>query len=162
MEDGLGIILKKTERISFILITIAVAIQIGLVITAFVLPLQNRIQGVRQLPSLERSITLSFGDTFAAYMDFLADAIPEEATVVLPPVEIDSTLGNAGLMQYFLYPRRITNCPGEMGFAECAVMYSGERTYILAIVDFPPEGAAETNKPYIQFNDRRGVYAPSP
>ena len=157
---GWGIDLIKTERISFILITLAVAIQIGLVITTFVLPLRNRIQGVRKLPMLERSITLSFGDNFAEYIGFLADVIPEEATVVLPPVEIDSTLGNVGLMQYFLYPRRITNCPGEMGFADCAVMYSGEHTYILAIADFPPEGAAETNKPYIQFDDRRGVYEP--
>ena len=154
--------MKKPERISFILITLAVAIQIGLVITTFILPLRDRIQGVRKLPSLERSITLSFGDDFAAYMKFLADVIPEEATVALPPVEIDSTLGNVGLMQYFLYPRRITNCPGEMDFADCAAMYSGERTYILAITDFPPEGAAEKTKPYIQFEDRRGVYEPSP
>ena len=157
---GWGINLKKPERISIILITLAVAIQIGLVITTFVLPLRNRIQGVRKLPMLERSITLSFGDNFAEYIGFLADVIPEEATVVLPPVEIDSTLGNVGLMQYFLYPRRITNCPGEMDFADCVIMYSGERTYILAIADFPPEGAAETNKPYIQFDDRRGVYEP--
>jgi hypothetical protein len=162
LEDGVGINLKKKDHISFVLITIAVAIQIGLVITTFILPLRDRIQGVRQLPRLERSITLSFGDDFAAYMGFLADVIPEEATVVLPPIAIDSTLGNVGLMQYFLYPRRITNCPGEMGFAGCAVMYSGERTYLLAIADFPPEGAAETDKPYIQFDDRRGVYEPSP
>ena len=157
---GWGSNLKKPERISFILITLSVAIQIGLVITTFILPLRNRIQGVKQLPRLERSITLSFGDDFAAYMGFLADVIPVEATVVLPPVEIDSTLGNVGLMQYFLYPRRITNCPGEMDFADCAVMYSGERTYILTIADFPPEGAAEMSKTFIQFDDRRGVYEP--
>jgi hypothetical protein len=111
---------------------------------------------------LERSITLSFGDDFAAYMGFLADIIPEEATVVLPPVEIDSTLGNVGLMQYFLYPRRITNCPGEMDFADCAILYSGERTYLLAIADFPSYSVEEANKVFVQFNDRRGVYAPSP
>lgn len=157
-----GINLKKPERISIFLITLAAAIQIGSVITTFILPHRNRIQGVRQLSSLERSITLSFGDDFAAYIGFLADVIPEEATVVLPPIAIDSTLGNVGLMQYFLYPRRITNCPGGMGFADCAILYSGERTYILAITAFPPEGAAETNKPYVQFDDRRGLYAPSP
>lgn len=157
-----GINLKKPERISIFLITLAIAIQIGLVITTFVFPLRNRIQGVKQLPSLERSVTLSFGDDFAVYIGFLADVIPEEATVVLPPIALDSTLGNVGLMQYFLYPRRIANCPGGMDFADCAVMYSGERTYILAIADFPPKGAAEINKPYIQFDDRRGLYAPSP
>jgi len=159
---GWGINLKKPERISIILISLAVVIQIGLVITTFVLPLRSRIQGVRQLPSLERSLTLSFGDDFAAYMGFLADVIPEEATVVLPPVEIDSTLGNVGLMQYFLYPRRITNCPGEMDFTDCAILYSGERTYLLAIADFPPEGTSETSRTFLQFDDRRGVYEPSP
>ena len=159
---GWGNNLKKPERISIILITLSVAIQIGLVITTFILPLRNRIQGVRHLPKWERSITLSFGDDFAAYMGFLAKVIHEEATVVLPPVEIDSTLGNVGLMQYFLYPRRITNCPRDMNFDDCAILYSGERTYILAVADFPPEGAAETNKTYIQFDDRRGVYEPSP
>ena len=159
---SVGINLKKPAHISIILVSLVVVIQIGLVITTFILPLRNRIQGVRRLPMLERSITLSFGDDFAAYMGFLMDVVPEEATVVLPPVEIDSTLGNLGLMQYFLYPRRIANCPGEMDFADCAFLYSGERTYILAIADFPPKGAVEINKPYIQFDDRRGLYAPSP
>ena len=84
---GGGTYLKKPERISIVLISLSVAIQIGLVITTFILPLRNRIQGVRQLPGLGRSITLSFGDDFAAYMGFLADVIPEEATVVLPPMD---------------------------------------------------------------------------
>jgi len=159
---GWGINLKEPERISIILISLAVAIQIGIVITTFILPLRNRIQGVKQLPSLEGSTTLSFGDDFAAYMGFLAEVIPEEATVVLPPVEVDSTLGNVGLMQYFLYPRRITNCPGEMSFADCAIMYSGEHTYILGVADFSPDGSSETSKTFIQFDDRWGVYEPNP
>ena len=159
---GWGSNLKKPERISIIIIMIAVAIQIGLVITTFILPLRNRIQGVKKLPALERSITLSFGDDFAAYIGFLEDVIPEEATVVLPPVEIDSTLGNGGLMQYFLYPRRITNCPGDMNFDDCAILYSGERTYILGVADFSPDGSAEMSKTFIQFDDRRGVFAPRP
>ena len=159
---GWGNNLKKPERISIILISLSVAIQIGLVITTFILPLRNRIQGVRQLPRWERSITLSFGDDFAAYMGFLADVIPEEATVVLPPVEIDSTLGNVGLMQYFLYPRRITNCPRDMTFDDCATLYSGERTYILVVEGFSSADGAAPRKTYVQFDDRRGVYEPGP
>jgi hypothetical protein len=159
---GTGFNLKKPERISMILIAFAAAMQIGLVIMTFILPLRNRIRGVQRLPALERSITLSFGDNFAAYMGFLMDVIPEEATVVLPPVEIDSTLGNVGLMQFFLYPRRIVNCPGEMRFDDCAILYSGEGTYLLSIADFGADGVEDGNKVFIQFNDRRGVFAPRP
>ena len=159
---SVGINLKKPEHISIILISLVAVLQIGLVITTLILPLRNRIQGVKKLTALEKSITLSFGDDFAAYMGFLADVIPEEATVVLPPVEVDSTLGNVGLMQYFLFPRRITNCPGGMNFNDCVILYSGERTYLLAIADFPAEDVAVGSKEFIQFNGRRGVFAPRP
>ena len=145
-----------------VVITLAVAIQTVIIVRDFLLPLQPRLQGVKRLSSWERSSRLSFGDRFTEYLTFLTIIIPEDATVVIPPVSIDSTYGNQGIMQFFLFPRNLTNCPVGMDPQKCVNMYTGEDSYILAIPGFPPDAALIPDKRFVSHDEHWGVYAPIP
>jgi hypothetical protein len=94
-------------------------------------------------------------------MLFLRQVIPEDALVVIPSQEEDSILGEMPFMQYFLFPRRLTNCPAGAPWPECVVHYTGPRTYLLVVGDFPPRQGLDGSREYLPFDDGRGVLAPS-
>lgn len=139
-----------------------IVVQTGLLLWYVILPLREQVRSVRDLSALERSAILSFGDSFAAYVQFLTDVIPEDATVVVPPDEVDSALGHEGLMQYFLFPRRITNCPRSESPEACIERMMEESAYFLAVGDYPPGSTIERSTTLKSFDERRGVFVPNP
>jgi len=110
---------------------------------------------------LERSARLAFGDDFAAYLRFLRDLVPADGKVIIPPMSTDAVFGNIGLLQYYLFPRRIDNC-GEHEIEACLLRVTGARTYILALPSFPPRDLAQQSKVFEGFDAERGVYIPRP
>jgi len=150
---------RKRQLVVKILI-LAVFIQSITIFTSMILPLAKRIITVRALPARERSAVLSFGKDFSAFINFLNDVIPENATVVIPPFSEEPVLGHEGIIQFFLLPRRITNCPRGMSIEQCTQMYSGENTYIIAANGFPDRESAEEIKTLLSFDDQRGIYIP--
>ncbi len=156
----LEINVKKPECISMIFITIAVVIQIGLVITTFILPLRSRILGVRDLSMIERSAVLAFGDDFAAYLDFVTRNVPLESTVVLPPRTVDYRWGDVSLMQFYLAPRRLSNCPAEDEAVDCVRSRIGPKTYLIAIDGFPPSEVVGELESFVPFDESRGLFIP--
>jgi hypothetical protein len=118
------------------------------------------IWAVRASPARQRAARLAFGGSFADFIQFLNDEIPEDAMVVLPPSEHDPTLGHLGLMQFLLFPRPLTNCPRMRDWGTCKLNYYGDRTYVISVRGFPPRDEPFSSKRYVGFDDRRGLFVP--
>jgi hypothetical protein len=94
------------------------------------------------------------------YIEFVKSIVPEDGLVMIPKEEQVWNFGNAGLMQYFLYPRQIADCPIE-SLEECILNLKGPNTYILAPdATFPPREVADQVKRFIPFEGDRGLYVP--
>lgn len=141
-------------------IGVGILIQTGIIIQHQVLPWERRMRGVREMPAWERGARLSFGDEFADYIGFLRDNIPEESKVIVPPLEVDPSLSNEGLMQYFLFPRTVINCPRIEDAEACLDLFSGERTYFLYVAGFPPQDKAKRTRDLWLFREYLGVFTP--
>ncbi len=146
-------------RLAWLGIVLA-AVQIVLVGATQVAPLLSQAWRVRTESAVVRSARLSYGDEFAKYVLFLRQVIPEDALVVIPWREADPVLSEMPFMQYFLFPRRLTNCPAPSEWSVCAANYVGPRTYLIAVDSFPPRTRLEGLKEYIPFDGSRGVLAP--
>lgn len=140
-----------------------------LVVTAFVqaifllLAIRERIQsfrGVGGLPAIERSVRIAFGDDFASFVGFLREGVPEDGRLAVPPMDLEPTFGDVGLVQYFLFPRQIVNCPSGDDLPACVRSLTGPRTCILRVGDFPAAEDVPSNKVYIRFDAERGLYCP--
>lgn len=138
----------------------AAVLQLVLLSATTVLPLAKGVFEMRGDSARERSIRLTFGDSFAGYIEFLNQLIPQDALVVLPPAEHNSDFGHVGLMQYMLFPRRLTNCPTIAQWDTCKANYLGPTTYLISVDGFPPPGVPIEAKEYITFDARRGVFVP--
>jgi len=145
-----------------VLLVAAVLVQTKVLLANVLLPAFDRLRGVSSLPARERSARLAFGDGFAEYIRFLQEVVPSDATVIVPPVTVDEVLGNEGIVQYYLFPRRISNCPGSLPIGPCIARLTGPDSYILAVGEFPPPDVAEHAKTLVRFDDDRGVYVPRP
>jgi hypothetical protein len=145
-----------------LLLLAAVLVQTVILLESVLLPPFNRIRRVSSLPARERSARLAFGDEFAEYIRFIEEVVPSDATVIVPPVTVDEVLGNEGIVQYYLFPRRVSNCPRNQPIEPCIASLTGSHSYILAVGGFPPPDVAEQAKVLVRFDDGRGVYVPRP
>jgi hypothetical protein len=137
-----------------------VLIQTAIVVFKLVLPLRAEVQTVADRSAFERSARLSFGDRFYEYLDFIRDEVPDEGTVVLPPVSIDATFGNMGIMQYFLAPREVVNCPTEQEARKCLSLFDGKNTYFLHLQGFPTASDESGGRELIPLDDSLGLLSP--
>jgi hypothetical protein len=115
----------------------------------------------RKDPARVRSARLAFGASFSEYIEFLEGTVPQDALVVIPPVEHDPVFGNMGLMQYLLFPRQLTNCPSIDLWEECKGNYLGGKTYLIAVGGFPSREQAPDSTTYIPFDASRGIFVPA-
>jgi hypothetical protein len=152
----------RRENVVILLLGLATLAQLALLTSVEIRPLHEKTYSVRNLPADGRSAILGFGDNFWAYVMFLNDQIPDNATVVVPSMAIDSVFGNAALMQYFLFPRRIVNCPGELSLNACVERLGGEGVYFLATRAYHLAEQPEPGSNFSPFTDQSGVIAPQP
>jgi hypothetical protein len=142
------------------LLLIALGIQLYLLSSSVVAPLWRDIRTVVALESGERSARLSFGDQFSDYIQFIVEVVPESGRVVLPPVTVDSTFGNMGIMQFFLFPRSIVNCPSIGVAEECLELYQGDETYFLSVDSFPENSQVGSTRKFLPFGTSLGIFLP--
>ena len=139
---------------------LALVVQLAIVTKSVVYPLTTKIWEVRRLPALDRSAEIAFGPKFASYMTFLREVIPPEGRVVVPPMDQEPVFGNIGMMQYFLFPRDVVNCPSGPSLSACVSSMRGAMTYILAIGGFPSPEDVPEGKVLLHHSANRGLYAP--
>ncbi len=146
-----------------LLLLLAVAWQAAFVGKDYLVPWAKRAWRMGDTPALQRSAAFGFGTRFASYMAFLRDTIPDEAIVVRSSQRIGGPTSHEGIMQFFLFPRKITNCSVTQSFQECYQTVGGPRTYFLAVGDYPEQEDVEDALELIPFDLEgfyRGVYAP--
>jgi hypothetical protein len=137
---------------------LAMIVQVYITVEEFILPLQTRIQTVSELSAIDRSAYLSFGDNFAESMKLLRSWIPQDAAVVVPPMEADEVYGNSALMAYFLYPRTIKHCKGDESFRKCFDRYAGEAKYFLSAPNYTLKESEQLDAVWKQVKSGIGVY----
>ena len=142
------------------LLLVAVTAQAYLVLADYAIPTGRRVWETRREDAVTRSARFAFGDDFAAYVSWLRDTIPSHSRVAIPKEEQGGPFGNLGLMQYFLFPRQIVDCPVEEVEA-CVARMTGPSSYVLAPNDlFPPRDIAHAIRQFHVFDGIRGVFGP--
>lgn len=147
---------------SKVLILLAFIIQFAVMAQSIIEPMAREILDVRNEQAPERSAVISFGDGIAGYIAFIIDRTDKDEFVLLPYRENHEVLGNEGLMQYYLIPRRITNCPFDQPFEKCLLIQGGSRTSILSLNGFPPVAIDDGKYLFVPFNEDWGIYIPIP
>ena len=142
------------------ILLIALGIQLYLLSSSVVAPLWRDIRSVANLPPFERSARLSFGDQFSEYIQFIVKVVPESGRVVLPPISVDDTYGNLGIMQFFLFPRSIVNCPSIDATDDCLELFQGDDTYFLSVGTFPQKSKVDETRKYVPFEAELGLFLP--
>ena len=143
-----------------VLLLLALLVQLALLLKGYIYPLAEKIWEVRHLSAVDRSAEIAFGSDFASYMRFLREQVPSDARVVVPPVDREPVYGNIGLMQYFLFPREVVNCPSGPDLSECVRSMGGSRSHILAIGNFPDPRDVPPGKTLSELMDGQGIYLP--
>ena len=149
------------SNLRVVLVTAAFFVQTVIIFLSIIKPLAIEITSTRGYPATERSAILGFGDRFAQYIEFIRSRTPNTEFVLIPYRETNEVLGNEGIMQYFLLPRKISNCPVTQPFEECLRIQAGPNTFILSVDGFPPQDIRESAYRYVPFNDEWGIYVPS-
>lgn len=145
---------------SRVLILLALIIQFAVLAQSIIRPTVLEILDVRNDQAPERSAVIGFGDGIAGYIAFINERTDEDGFVLLPYRENHEVLGNEGIMQYYLIPRKITNCPHDQPFEECFLTQGGSRTSILSIVGFPSIDIDQEKFLFVPFNESWGIYVP--
>lgn len=166
MEPGL---LKIDGKTSYVRAAVYVAIVLSVAIHGFLIfkLIRNSTAAPFQPvgsagPPAQRSAELAFGEEFADYIRFVSSYVPEDRIAAIPPVTEHEVLGHTGIMQYFLFPRRTTNCPSGQPVPACVAQIKGPDIYVLKVGSFPDPGIeAALNKEYVPFNERWGLFVPS-
>jgi hypothetical protein len=149
-------------NIPFLILGIAVTFQLIQIFQGYVPKTFNTIWQERSRPAVWRSASILFDTDYAEYIEFVKANVPEDGLVMIPKEDQVWDFGNVGLMQYFLYPRQIADCPIE-SLEECILNLKGPKTYILAPdATFPPREVADQVKRFIPFEGDRGLYVPPP
>jgi hypothetical protein len=129
-------------------------------LAAAIKPLVVRVADHKGSTAKDRGARIAFGDQFGDFLQYIDAGVPLDGRVVIPPIDVDSTYGDVGLMQYLLFPREIVNCPAGADLPACVQSMVGQRTYLLRIGDFPAAEDVPASKVYSSFVGTLGLYAP--
>ena len=153
---------RAKSNLSFLILTLAAIAQLLFILINPITELSQDIWGERFASAPWRSASILFGNDYAEYIEFVKSNVPEEGLVIIPKQDQVWNFGNVGLMQYFLYPRPIADCPMQ-SLEECILDLKGPNSYILAPDStFPPREVADQVKRFIPFEGDRGLYVPLP
>jgi hypothetical protein len=147
---------------AILILSVTVVIHTMILLTSIYPDLVQRIWQARTGSAEWRSAAVHFGENYANYIEFVKTHTPIDSLVIIPKEEQVWNFGNVGLMQYYLYPRRIADCPIEL-LDDCILKLRGKDVYILApTLSFPPRAIADQVKHYLPFNQDSGLYVPLP
>ncbi len=150
------------STIATLLLSAAALIQLGILMRGFIPNIMHNIWEERSTSATWRSASLHLGQEYAAYIEFVKSHVPEDALLIIPKASQAWQYGNIGLMQHYLFPRTIADCPMDK-LEECILNLKGSNAYILAPTSaFPPRELADQVKRFIPYGDQQeqGIYVP--
>ena len=153
---------KWPQVFGSLLLTLAILYQLIQVIRVEILPLSKLVVQRYGTDAIERSALFFYGKKFSEFINFVNENVPPEAIVIIPRFEQDELFGHEGIMEFFLIPRKVENCPPNIPVEGCILRQHASNKYILAVEGFPPRSAALQVKQWVPFDGERGVYIPSP
>lgn len=136
--------------------------QVIQVIRIQILPVAKLVVQRHRANAAERSALFFYGKKFSEFIIFIKENVPPEAIVIIPRFEQDELFGHDGIMEFFLFPRKVGNCPPNIPVEECILHQHESNKYILAVEGFPPRSTAVQVKQWVSFNEEWGIYIPSP
>jgi hypothetical protein len=147
---------------STLFLVLIVTLQFAILFNGYLKDIFPRVEEDIKQPATYRSASILFGEEYAKYIEFVKAMVPEDGLVIIPKEEQVWNFGNVGLMQYFLFPRKIADCPVET-LDVCILNLKGENSYILAPDStYPPRHLAAQVKQFIPFDKDQGLYVPLP
>lgn len=111
----------------------------------------------------ERSAVYAFGSTFAEYMQFVRDVVPEDGLVIKPTRKFGGEIAHEGIVRYFVMPREIGDCPQDGPDAQRCYLAVSSKAYVLAVGVFPQDVFMVDIMDFIPFEPEyfyRGIYTP--
>jgi hypothetical protein len=153
---------KWPQVIGIVLLALVILYQFIQVIRVEILPSAKLVLQRYRASANERSALFFAGKNFSEFITFINENVPPEAIVFIPRFEQDELFGHEGIMEFFLFPRKIENCSPNIPVDECILNLCGKNKYILAVKGFPPQSAALQVKQWVPFDGERGIYIPSP
>ena len=153
---------KWPQVLGGLFLCVAILYQLVQITQIEILPVMKFVLQRGLVNAAERSAVLFVGEGFSDFITFVNDEVPLDATVFIPRFEQHELFGHEGIMEFFLFPRRIENCSPKISAEECILNLRGPNKYILAVEGFPPRSAAMKVKQWVPFDGEQGVYIPSP
>lgn len=148
-------------KLSGLILLVAVVVQLAVVFKFIVLPDLEQLWVMRERSPYDRSVVFLLDEQSLNYLEFANSELPEDAVLVIPKRTVEPIFGHVGMMQFYLFPRTIVDCPLEAAH-EC--LGAGRpNTFILApSIDFPPRELIPKGMQFIEQDGDRGLFAPAP
>lgn len=144
------------------ILSLGIVVQLIITFNHLILPVGERIWEVRDKPAWERTGSLSAwaGNERTAFLGFLRDGTPSDATVVF--FEEHGLYSWWPALQYFLFPRHIQIC--RQMDEECRQELTKGPVYFVRINGNPPEEALPNKVDFVPYlgQDGMGFYAQVP
>ncbi|HEY46177.1 MAG: hypothetical protein AMJ88_14555 [Anaerolineae bacterium SM23_ 63] len=153
---------KWPQVIGTLLLTLAILYQLIQLIRIEILPLAKFVMQRNGANATERSALFFAGKGFSDFITFVNENVPLNGTVFIPRFEQNEIFGHEGIMEFFLFPRKVENCSPNIPVEECILNLRGPNKYILAVEGYPPRSAAVQVKEWVPFDGEQGIYIPPP
>ncbi|HSB88927.1 MAG TPA: hypothetical protein VLD63_02755 [Anaerolineales bacterium] len=130
----------------------------------YVLPWTKAAWRTRNMSAMDRSARFLLGNKGSAYLRFLEDRTPLDASVVVP--EGVGAINEQSVLQFLLMPRGIPVCGcSQTPYSEsCLVCLRDPKAYVPAVGRFPEAAALEGYKHFLPFPGQsdwyRGLWVP--
>lgn len=125
----------------------------------------NKVWANRHLDAISRGADVAYGGEFQAYIDFLRQQTPLEASVIDTRTFGLPQYDQPGFVQYFLFPRTVIpltdlTCRGETDMNRCIIDLSGPDTYFMYGAGYTPSASISGSLQVLPFGEDLGLLAP--
>jgi hypothetical protein len=161
MKTRLSQIKWRINWIALILVSFSIY-QLFLVTNEYALVWVKRTWKNKALSAMERSALFHLGGTGASFMEFIAETVPEDKSIIVP--ERSAAFSQQSTLTYFLMPRKIITCSCDTLGGKCYLCLRNPDVYVPVTRNFPDPEALNTVKKFLPFPGESdyylGVYAP--
>jgi len=146
-----------------LLILTAAAIQLWVAVEQFAVPWQAQLVGLWRQPAWKRAgyVAQYLGPDRTEFIGFLRSSIPQDAKVVIPPEGYGDIFGFPNLMQAYLFPRDIVDCPSDKPYRcifDLAAAVPRVPVAVIKVAPFPTEDLGVQGFTLHRYNDEWGVF----